>query len=276
MSESTGGCDKGTLRLLSAEDVPAAFRLSEAAGWNQTEEDWMLLLEVAPESCWAMEVDRQLAATTTLICYERRLAWVGMVLTKLEYRRRGFARELLAKTLSKADELGIETIKLDATEEGKSLYEEFGFHSEQGVERWSRPGGNIAQLPEHTAKGVWRGADLPTFGADRTHLLEKLAQRNPPMEHSESYLFFRPGRVTAHLGPCVSEDARTARRLIEQCLQDTGYGWSWDLLPQNQDAVALARDFGFTPQRHLLRMTRGMALPQRENAIYALAGFELG
>ena len=37
------------LRTLRAEDIPAAFQLSAQAGWNQTEEDWRTLLELAPE-----------------------------------------------------------------------------------------------------------------------------------------------------------------------------------------------------------------------------------
>jgi hypothetical protein len=40
--------------------------------------------------------------------------------------------------------------------------------------------------------------------------------------------------------------------------------------------VALARDLGFSPTRHLLRMARGKELLGKENAIYAIAGFELG
>jgi hypothetical protein len=40
--------------------------------------------------------------------------------------------------------------------------------------------------------------------------------------------------------------------------------------------VALARDLGFSPKRHLLRMARGKELRQKENVIHAIAGFELG
>ena len=59
--------ERKTLRAMRAEDVPAAFELSAQAGWNQTEEDWRTLLALAPETCLAIEVDRQLAATTTLL-----------------------------------------------------------------------------------------------------------------------------------------------------------------------------------------------------------------
>jgi GNAT superfamily N-acetyltransferase len=266
------------LRRLRAEDIPDAAQLSAQAGWNQTEEDWRTLLELSPEGCLAIEVNGHLAATTTLLCYGRWLAWIGMVLTKAEYQRRGFARRLLAHALDNADTMGIATIKLDATDQGQPLYESLGFRSEQKIERWSRAGGNAAELPvgRTSAEEPWRDSDSLVFGADRSQLLERLAQLNPPRSISQSYLFSRPGRVTAYLGPCVSEDPRPARHLIEECVLNARCAWSWDLFPRNQHAVALARDLGFSPQRHLVRMARGKELREKENAIYAIAGFELG
>jgi hypothetical protein len=82
--------------------------------------------------------------------------------------------------------------------------------------------------------------------------------------------------MTAYAGPCVGENSETVRKLIEQRLQNTNCGWSWDLFASNQGAVALARHFGFSPQRQLLRMVRGKPLRQDENAMFAIAGFELG
>jgi hypothetical protein len=64
--------------------------------------------------------------------------------------------------------------------------------------------------------------------------------------------------------------------LVEEVVQDARCAWSWDLFPRNQHAVALARDLGFSPKRHLVRMARGKDLRENENAIYAIAGFELG
>ena len=269
------GSDK--LRRLHAEDIPAAAQLSAQAGWNQTEEDWRTLLELSPEGCLAIEVDGHLAATTTLLCYGRSLAWIGMVLTKAEYQRRGFARRLLARALENADTMGIATIKLDATDQGQPLYESLGFRSEQEIERWSRPGTNGPLLASRASvEERWRDLDSLVFGTDRSQLLERLARLNPPRSISQSYLFTRPGRVTAYLGPCVSEDPRLARHLIEECVLNAPWAWSWDLFPRNQHAMALARDLGFSPKRHLVRMARGKELREKENVIQAIAGFELG
>lgn len=266
------------IRILSLDDIPAATQLSAQAGWNQTVEDWRTLLELCPEGCLAIEVDGHLAATTTLLCYGRRLAWIGMVLTDATYQRQGFAKKLLAHALVTADKMGIETVKLDATDQGRRIYEQFGFQGEQEIERWSRPGESGAKLPTELASvdEPWRDSDSMVFGADRSRLLNRLARLSPPRSISQSYLFSRPGRVSAYLGPFVSENPETARHLIEEFVQNTTCSWSWDLFPRNRDAIALARDLGFSPQRYLLRMARGRELRERENAIYAIAGFELG
>jgi len=268
-----------SVRLLNAGDIPAAVQLSAEAGWNQTREDWQLLVDLAPEGCLAAEVNGELASTTTLFCYGRRLAWIGMVLTKVSYRGRGLARGLLTEALRQADRKGVETVKLDATDQGQPLYEKLGFRSEQVVERWSRPGpdGHPVSADAATRSREWNASDTEAFGVDRSQLLDKLAQRNSPFCVARSYLFTRPGRRTAYLGPCVASDIETARTLVGRALQAAGScGWFWDLLPNNTNAVAVARDLDFSPNRRLLRMVRGKNLQGLHESIYAISGFELG
>jgi GNAT superfamily N-acetyltransferase len=268
------------LRKLRASDIPAAAQLSAEAGWNQTEEDWRLLFDLAPEGCLAIEVEEVLAATATLLCYGRRLAWIGMVLTKMPYRGRGFARRLLNEALTLADRMGIETVKLDATDQGRPIYEKLGFRAEQAVERWSRPffreSSKAENLPGPTSAQNWYVTDHRAAGVDRSQLLEKLAAHNPPISIGSSYLLTRPGRLTRYLGPCVADDPRSAHALIQGAVQQSAYEWSWDLLPENVHAVAIAQELSFAPNRRLLRMVRGKDLRAQEEAIYAIAGFELG
>jgi len=269
------------IRKLTPSDIPSAVQLSTEAGWNQTTEDWCTLLELSSEGCLAIEVDGELAATTTLVCYGQRLAWIGMVLTRIRHRGHGFARRLMTQALSLADRMRIETVKLDATAQGRPLYERLGFRCEQPVERWWRPGdiggaGASAVVPQ-TFSHRWQDADLRAFSVDRGELLSKLAQRNPPLLLANSYLFTRPGRVASYLGPCECETPESARTLIKRALHThSAGGWYWDLLPENADAVALARALNFTPKRYLTRMARGKEQRTSEQTIYAIAGFELG
>src|SRR5580700_5178240 len=127
------------MRLLREQDIAVAAELSAEAGWNQTPDDWRMLLQLNPENCFGIDADGQLVSTATLTCYGVQLAWIGMVLTSRNYRRRGFARSLLLRAIQRADELGVESLKLDATDQGQPLYESLGFRPEQAVERWWRP-----------------------------------------------------------------------------------------------------------------------------------------
>lgn len=267
---------EGLLRLLRREDVASAFELSAKAGWNQTQDDWLMLLQLAPESCWGIEIDGTVVATTTLLCYGRKLAWIGMVLTRVEFQRRGLAKQLFARALSHADEMGIETIKLDATDQGQKLYEAFGFRGEREIERWVRPGDDSKPSQSAAQPAVSSDFDTECFGADRSELLNNLAQRGSLHSESGAHLFARAGRANAYLGPCVAKSTGVVRRLIELRVQVTACGWAWDLFPSNTEAAAIARDLGFAPKRHLLRMARGKHLWENVNSIYAIAGFELG
>lgn len=249
------------------------------AGWNQTADDWQMLIALAPDTCFAIEEDGELAATATLLCYGTRLAWIGMVLTRIKFRGRRFARYLLSEVLNLAEQMKIETVKLDATEQGRPLYEKLGFRCEQLVERWERQGMGNAIALKTQADSLSReqfDADQEAFGADRSGLLKRWVQRDLLLVADKSYLLARGGSRTAYLGPCVCEDAVTARSLVARCAQNTEAAISWDLLKQNRDALALASDLGFTPQRHLTRMVRGRDLRGKEESVYALGGFEFG
>jgi GNAT superfamily N-acetyltransferase len=265
------------LRPLNSRDLADAVELSATAGWNQTREDWSLLMELAPEGCFGIEADGRLVSTTTLVCYGQRLAWIGMVLTNAKYRGRGFARCLLAEALHRAASRGIKTVKLDATDQGRPIYEKLGFRPEQAIERWTRAGSSASPRISNTTTQYSRDLDYKAFGCDRSALLEILSLRNRTFHSPNGFIFSRDGRTTAYLGPCVASDRITAQALITELIDKSPQAsWSWDLLPGNEDAVSIASKLGFVRQRRLTRMARGQPLAVRDDLVYAIAGFELG
>jgi GNAT superfamily N-acetyltransferase len=270
---------RGNLRLLHSADLHSAIELSRLAGWNQTIDDWQTVLRHDPEGCFAIEVDDRIVATTTLVCYRSRLAWIGMVLTRPEYRRMGFARRLVETALERAAALKIESVKLDATPEGQPLYEKLGFKTEQIVERWFHDGRWTRPLdqPESQSAQYSLETDFEAFGADRSLLLQQLASRKLPIAASGAHCFARSGTRASYLGPCVAPEVKAARAVIEQCLQGSlESGWYWDLLSTNTNAIELAKEIGFVPQRRLERMVLGSSFKKNDEMVYAIAGFELG
>ena len=269
------------VRALTQADIPAAMRIKDAAGWNQTAEDWRTLLRLAPDTCFGIDCDGVLASTTTAICYGSRLAWIGMVLTDPSFRHRGLARCLLEHTLAVLDARGIDWIKLDATEMGAPIYQQFGFEDEGAVERWQGIGEGSA-LTHGAWSGECLGLDGAAFGADRSRLLARLASHDAAEAPGEGFAMGRAGSRAPYFGPCVCRSAETARALAGWFLRrHVGEPVYWDVLAGNAEAVRLARELGFEPVRHLVRMVRrgvpGAApLAHDDSLVFGIAGFEFG
>jgi len=264
-------------RPLQLEDVPAAMDLSSEAGWNQIAADWRMLIEHDPQACFALDIDGELAATTTLVCYGKRLGWIGMVLTRERFRRRGCARVLLEHAIAFARARGLQALKLDASEMGLPLYAELGFREEQPVERWRGdiPRGLQSTLNLKANAMEQQRLDMQAFGADRTALLQSLAGRGRLIISDSAFALTRPGRIANYLGPCVARGETAAQKVIESAFNEEGL-WFWDLLPGNGAAVKVARDLGFAPVRRLTRMRLGEPLPECDEMVFAIGGFELG
>lgn len=260
---------------LAAEHASAGFALSSIAGWNQTIEDWRILLKNSA-ACYGIEINGRIVATATLICYGQRLGWIGMVLTHPDFRRRGLARELVTQLMERTEQLGVQTVKLDATDGGRSLYESLGFRAEQVVERWQLGAGS-GETKEPCGETPNFDLDPEASGYDRRSLLDSLVAVSDAGIASDGYLLDRPGRICRYLGPCVALLQSTARSLIEDAIaRYPDNGWFWDLLPANRDAMAIAQDLGFARARALTRMAWGRELRGKEQHIFAIGGFEFG
>ncbi|GIU74315.1 MAG: N-acetyltransferase [Bryobacteraceae bacterium] len=245
------------LRRLDPSDLPALLDLSTTAGWNQTPEDWLRLLELEPEGCFGIEEGRRIIASATVITYGEALAWIGMVLTLPEHRGRGHATRLLEQCLDFCAQRGVATVRLDATEMGRPVYERLGFAPEYGVARWS------GQLHAAESRAPQFDLDLDrlAFGADRRRLLVKTG-------------WSRPGRVAAYLGPITARTAAEAAAIIRGCgIRGPAF---WDIPEPNAAARELAVSLGFAPVRHLVRMRLGPPVQERPEWVFALAGFEYG
>jgi GNAT superfamily N-acetyltransferase len=290
------------VRTMKPGDVSSAMELSTVANWNQTREDWRRMMQLSAEGCRCIEHAGRVIATASLLRYGSKLAWIGMVLTQPEYRSQGFARRLVEDAIIGADRGGIRTVKLDATDEGRPLYESLGFVVEKTVERWGADGRRFAASAgtageeEDARERSSHGAkisdelfcrDAEAFGVTRKGLLEALSAAGRCNVTKNGYVLSRPGRTARYLGPCVASSEAEARQLIAARLEDPACmaeedeasqtcSWYWDLLPSNPEAVRCAARFGFTRRRRLWRMCRGEAIEGNDAMVYAIAGFEWG
>ena len=260
--------------------VEQALALSTEAGWNQTLGDWERLIQLAGDGCFGIAAEGRLVSTSVALIYEPRVAWIGMVLTSAEHRGRGYARTLLERSLSYCDEQGVSCVKLDATDQGRPVYQKLGFVDERPVSRWVRAAGALSPQPRGVTARVDLALDEEAFGADRSALLLALAGAETFSISGQGHAFARPGRASRHFGPCVARDAHTAETLLHAFLARHGEEPSMlDLCDENTDAVRLAEGAGLVPVRRLVRMYRGNpagASIASGPMIYALGAFEYG
>ena len=256
------------IRRLEVEDLGFADEVRAIAGWNQLCPDWERLLRLEPEGCFLAEVEGQPAGTVTTTCYGRRLAWIGMVLVHPDFRRRGVGTRLLTQAIRHLrDERSIRCVKLDATPEGRPLYESLGFRGEWGLKRWWRASGSgeTWEAPEDrrsiSLEDESIRLDREVFGADRGKLLEAL-RREAIAEEADSDGSFglaRDGARAVYLGPITASDPVTgeaiARSLGAALPPDREV--FWDLPDPNESAATVARALGFEPVRDLTRMWLG-------------------
>lgn len=265
--------------------------LSTAAGWNQLAADWSLFIEHG--AVWGLRCEHRLVASAALLPFGPGRAWLSMVLTLPEFRRRGFASRLVAHALGEGTGRA-RRVLLDATPLGQPLYERLGFRPLWSFRRWRVP--RRAPLPRRASAVVRRiraedrasilALDHAVFGAPRGFVLEDLARRCPAAaavavagERLVGFVLARPGRIAPQVGPLVAEDETIALALLATALDglDGAEAVVVDV-PDHQHAfLEHLGQAGGEPLRAFLRMSDGAEPPEpAAPALFALAGPEFG
>ncbi|MBL9134594.1 MAG: GNAT family N-acetyltransferase [Verrucomicrobiales bacterium] len=262
------------IRQMAAHDLDFADDLRAAVGWNQTREDWLRFLAAAPEGCFLAEADGVPVGTATTIRYGVDLAWIGMVLVRPEWRRRGVGGALLDRCLESLRAAGVRWIRLDATPLGRPVYARLGFRAEFDLTRWEAAKGLVsATIDTGNLPPGWRrweagdGArvaalDQQAFGASRPDFLENLGLVSSagwvvtrPGGAPEAYGLMRPGARAWYLGPVVASDPRVGLQLVQALLSGSrNAAVFWDLPDFQAEAAQWAESQGFRRQRTLTRM----------------------
>lgn len=269
------------IRELSADDLPDCLALSAEAGWNQTAEDWAMMIRLG-RAFGVPGTGGRLVATALALPYPPGFGWVSMVLVHGPCRRRGLGTLLLDRAARELQARGLVPF-LDATPAGRPAYERMGFRPLERLTRWQGRGGgvNVDRPPAIPDAAVLAELDRVAFGADRTAVLADLLDRPGALAivdpGGRGFCLTRRGRTATSVGPLVARETPTALRLLEEMLAVVAGPVLIDA-PEHQRAIAdlLARR-GFTAQRTLTRMALGRETGVGEPLLRrAIAGPELG
>lgn len=277
------------IRPMSLTDLDDGMRLKAEAGWNQVVADWRRFLALDRDGCFVAERDGRIVGSVTS-CRFANVGWVAMLLVEKAFRGAGIGRSLLIRSLEYLESGGAKSIRLDATPEGRPLYESLGFradfqlHRHRGVARNRAIMKESARPAESADLAAMASLDRAVTGTDRRPLVERLVQDNPenavvagPVGGPISgFALWRPGSSADQVGPCIAgRDAGRAlldaagRRLI-------GREIIVDIPSHHADAVAWAEDCGLTPGREFWRMTRGAPVVENLDRLWASSGPEMG
>jgi GNAT superfamily N-acetyltransferase len=279
---------------MTEADLADGLRLSRASGWNQTGEDWRLLLSLGRGLfCAAVEKER-VVASGGAVRYGAALAWICMILVDPARRGHGLGTRIFDEVLERvrhtAQREGLRVIGLDATPAGRGIYAQRGFQDGPPLVRMrvaasapADPAGDVRALVAADLATIldW---DRTVFGADRSAVLRWALERAPRLARVvrrdgrlRGYCFGRHGDHSDQLGPVVADDAATAQELVAACLLRSR------LRPLVLDArvetawLARLAGLGFREQRPFTRMYLGAARPAaRPELEHAVCGPELG
>jgi GNAT superfamily N-acetyltransferase len=239
-------------------DVPAGLALSTEANWNQTAEDWSLMIRLG-RAFAVPGSDRRLVATGLALPYPPDFGWISMVLVHGPFRRRGLGTRLLERSIGELRDRGLVPI-LDATPAGQQLYERMGFRPVEALTRWRGEGGGSAPAPLPPVRDVRDVGELDraAFGADRSAVLADLLIRQSAVSRQDpagrGFLLSRPGRIATQVGPVVARDPETALSLLESGLAAIDGPIAIDVLDSETEVTELLAGRGFRRERPFVRM----------------------
>jgi len=261
---------------LGAEHLGGCLALSAAAGWNQNEADWRLMLELGEG--WGLALRNGTLVASTLVIPYGAFAWVSMVLVLPGHRRKGSASRLLRTAIEALARANLTPV-LDATPAGLAVYRQEGFRDAWGFKRYvlnyTKREQKSDARPLRDADWRWiLELDRAAFGGNRERLLRTLARRLPAaalVVEGHGFVLGRDGREARQLGPLVAVNAEAARALLQGAMARL----SGPVYADVPDHVALGGSH--TVQRPYTRMVRGAAAaPGEKGKVFLVAGPELG
>lgn len=287
-----------SLRLGDA-DVLAGVALSDAAGWNQTADDWALFVRHGRVH-GRRSANSELVATAATLPLGPSLAWISMVLVARAWQHRGLATQLLDACV---DDVVLQrrTPVLDATPAGEAVYRRLGFGAGFGFSRWA---GDAMAGPAAAVAAAAAAHGVRTAGPDDLALVGRLDRAASGLERgfwlrdvlarqgtrawlasgadglASSFALLRRGRHAMQLGPVVAADPAQALALVGTALASATGRVYLDVPDHQGEVTAWLATQGYAVQRPFRRMAKSDVLPacvvQPSARLFAVAGPEFG
>ncbi|MEN8156263.1 MAG: GNAT family N-acetyltransferase [Bacteroidota bacterium] len=256
------------VRKMTLSDMPGLMRLKNEEGWNQTEQDWELLVNYKEAVNLVALLDQKIVGTVTGINYAGKVAWIGMMLIDRDYRGRGLSKPLLNGAIAGLE--NCESIKLDATPAGLPVYRKINFVEEYEICRMTHPAVNGMAMGERITPVQATAADMmdiaqldeQVFGASRENMLSYLFHNSPELswvlkegDEISGFCMGRRGVNYTQVGPLFAYSDEGAKALMAAAVSRlSGKAVVLDILADKSALMEWLKQNGFETQRSFVRM----------------------
>ncbi len=277
--------DRLRLVAISPAHLDGAMNLVRQAGWNQTANDWRMM--IAHGSAFGFEdADEKLVASALVLPYRPGTGWISMVLVTPGHRRKGLAGMLIKRSVKLLHEQEL-TPFLDATPAGEKVYVKRGFRPVFGFHRWYRAALNPRSSSLSSASGLQAVTDIRPvlemdrriFGGGRAPLLADVIARGAPCliaGDNSGFALSRDGLSARQIGPLEANSLDSAWALFSALEQQTPQPVVVDVPDTHSEFIDRLQEAGFVRQRSLKRMRLGRRKTAAPGQMFALFGPELG
>jgi GNAT superfamily N-acetyltransferase len=116
------------IRPMTPGDAPVAISLALAEGWHDRTRFFDVVFGTSTCEALVGEVDGRVVATG-LGVVNGPVGWLGGLIVDREWRGRGFGRSMTEELIHRLRAAGCRTLSLEATDEGRPMYERMGFRT---------------------------------------------------------------------------------------------------------------------------------------------------
>lgn len=280
-----------TLRDATIDDLFAIGGLRESVGWGVSAWALRAVIGQPHARCLvAAEDSGRLAGVGSGIVYGP-LGFIGNMIVAEPHRKRGVGSAILEEVTTYLESAGCTRLELNATSDGRPLYERHGFRSlgRSATARIPRDA-DLEPDPSITVRDA-TSADMDAiaaydrarFGGDRRFLLDLLGDEPGTTtlvaEGSDGIAGYACVRVDeSRIGPFLAEAPPIAARLLSEVfgIVPDAPEFRLNLPPNNGPGAAWLEQLGVAVEPWDGRMGRGTPIGRREETVYGMTVGALG
>lgn len=260
------------IRTATLADWDIFARLAAAENWRISPAERQLFCGPWTGHALALKVEGQWGGFVTAV-HHQRSGWIGNLIVPPESRGRGYGRRLFAAAVARLERKRLNSLWLTASEQGRPLYEQYGFVKIDEIERWIGVGVGGDEDALRNNEGLWL-ADGRAWGENRRELLMAVAGHGRAFTAGDAVIFLQQVGNMNILGPWYrgESDPCVHRDLLQQALAAATPGQELvvDTLISSSIRPLLA-EVGFTPSGRAALMVRGGPGAARLDRMVALA-----